>query len=564
MSHGNAESHEIVLLPNPRKLIRTAGTHAPIGRLPERIIDHSIPHEQGYRLSITPVKIVIASRSPAGAWYAEKTLQQIASQFGPSLPCLEVEDWPDFPVRGVMLDISRDKVPTMATLFALVDRLAGWKINQLQLYMEHTFAYSRHRAVWHNASPMTAAEIRELDQYCRARFIDLVPNQNSFGHMERWLKHPQYQHLAEAIDGAETPWGFRWKGPFSLCPTDPEALELLRELYAELLPNFSSSLFNVGCDETFDIGQGRSKAECDGLGVHRVYLNFLGRVNDLVKSHGRRMMFWGDVILHQPELIAELPKELIALQWGYEANHPFDTEGRAFTEAGVPYYVCPGTSSWNSIAGRTDNAIANLRSAAHSGKQHGAIGYLNTDWGDNGHLQYLPISYLPFAAGAAFSWCLDRNQNLDLVAAVNQYAFDDPTGALGRAAYDLGNVYQACKKPNNNGSALFRLLVIPPTDPSPETGLTAENFDATEAAIDAAVLPLHSMDACTAEQHLITDELRNAAQMLRFCVEIGRSKLALPVCRKIDLSGLIAEHRRLWLARNRPGGLEDSAGRLMR
>ena len=99
-----------------------------------------------------------------------------------------------------MLDISRDKVPTMATLFSLVDLLAELKINQLQLYTEHTFAYRNHPAVWAKASPMTGDEILQLDQYCRERFIELVPNQNSFGHMEQWLKLPQYRDLAEARD----------------------------------------------------------------------------------------------------------------------------------------------------------------------------------------------------------------------------------------------------------------------------------------------------------------------------------------------------------------------------
>jgi len=97
--------------------------------------------------------------------------------------------------------------------------------------------------------------------------VDLVPNQNSFGHMERWLKHPRYLPLAEAPDGAETPWGFRWQGPFSLCPTDPAAIDLLRDLYGQLLPNFTSKLFNAGLDETFDVGQGRSLEICADRGV---------------------------------------------------------------------------------------------------------------------------------------------------------------------------------------------------------------------------------------------------------------------------------------------------------
>ncbi len=112
---------------------------------------------------------------------------------------------------------------------------------------------------------------------------------------------------------------FRWKGPFSLCPTDPASVELLAGLYAELLPNFSSGLFNVGCDETFDIGQGRSKAECDQRGKMRVYLDFLNKVHSLVKSHGRKMMFWGDIIVHRPELIPELPVGAIAMSVGYDA-----------------------------------------------------------------------------------------------------------------------------------------------------------------------------------------------------------------------------------------------------
>ena len=54
-----------------------------------------------------------------------------------------------------MLDVARDRVPTIETLFALVDRLAGWKLNQLQLYMEHTFAYAGHEEVWRHADPYT-------------------------------------------------------------------------------------------------------------------------------------------------------------------------------------------------------------------------------------------------------------------------------------------------------------------------------------------------------------------------------------------------------------------------
>ena len=359
-------------------------------------------HEQGYDLRIVPEGVTIRAHEEAGMFYAICTLVQIVQQSRRALPCLTIADWPDFAARGVMLDISRDKIPTMETLFDLVDMLASWKINQLQLYTENTFAYRRHPLVWANASPITGQEVMALDQYCRQRYVELVPNQNSFGHMQRWLVHPQYTPLGE---GAEP--------NCTLCPTDPASLEFISGLYDELLPHFSSGLLNVGCDET-QVGEGRSKAECERRGAGRVYLDFLLGIYREVSKRGHTMQFWGDIIMKYPALIPELPKDIVALEWGYDANHPFAEHSARFAESGIPFYVCPGTSTWNALAGRTDNCLANTLNAAENGLRNGACGYLNTDWGDHGHWQVLPVSYLGYAAGAAYSWAVDSNRQLDV------------------------------------------------------------------------------------------------------------------------------------------------------
>ena len=534
-------------MPMPRHLTRAAGVHRGPARV-ERVTADLAP--QRYQLTITPERITVAFGTDVAAAYADRTLAQLVAQFGDVLPCLTIDDWPDFPVRGVMLDVSRDKVPTMSTLRATVDRLAGWKVNQLQLYTEHTFAYAAHRTVWEHASPITAEEIRELDAYCRERHIELVPNQNSFGHMERWLKHPRYAHLAEALDGAQTPWGFRWQGPFSLCPTDPASIDFLAGLYAELLPNFASGLFNVGCDETFDIGQDRSRAAAERDGVTGVYVDFLRRVDGLVRGHGRRMMIWADIILNHPERIADLPPDVIALIWGYEADHPFDKEAAALAAAGVPFYVCPGTSSWNSIGGRTDSCIANLANAAAAGRKHGAAGYLITDWGDNGHLQYEPVSCLGLMAGAALSWCGESNADTDWAAALDRFALP----GLGRVAYDLGNVHQLLDKANVNGTTLFRLLVPSPADLHPEQGLTAAALDRVDDRLRDQVRSMPSSYPGEA--------FGVAALILRLCVAAGRRRLGLPRRDEPYVPAIVDMHRALWLARNRPGGLDDSCRRL--
>jgi hypothetical protein len=522
---------------------------------------------QGYRLSAAPAGLRLEGTDEAGLFYGLQTLRQIVAERGALLPAFAIEDAPVFAQRGIMLDISRCKVPTLATLFQLVDRLAALKINHLELYTEHTFAYSAHDRVWHDASPVTPQEILALDAYCRERFIELVPNQNSFGHFERWLRYPEYRHLAECPDGHEWPWGGRATCGSTLAPR-PTSLAFLKSLYAELLPNFSSGLFNVGCDETWELGQGWSKARCAKRGKTRVYLDFLLEIRRLVKGHRRQMMFWGDIILHQPELIRELNPDMIALEWGYEANHPFAEHCPLFAASGIPFYVCPGTSSWNSITGRTRNCLGNLANAAENGEKHGALGFLNTDWGDGGHHQYLPISYLGFAAGAAYSWGFKANAGADVAGALNRTFFADPTGVLGRLCHELGDVLELVKgRPGN--STVFNRLLFWDLDPkgigfdgiTPAmlrrcvtrfAELEEQAADARPAAADGALARAELLNAIAMARH----GTQRALAVLAPESAPGRSAL------RRDLCEIIGRHSDLWLARNRPGGLHESSQRL--
>lgn len=539
------------------------------------VIDPRIKENaQGYRLTIAPDIIDIQAKDEPGLWYACCTLAQLIQYYaspGESshitsegyIPCLEISDWPDFRNRGVMLDVSRDKVPKMDTIFNLVDLLASWKINQLQLYMEHTFAYQQYPEVWKDASPFTAEEILVIDRYCRERFIELVPNQNSFGHLEHWLKLAQFKHLAEAPNGFEFPWGYH-PGPFSLCPLDEGSLALLKNLYDELLPHFSSRQFNIGCDETFDLGQGRSKAECERVGNERVYLDFLFKIYDEVRKRGFRMQFWSDMIINHPELIGELPKDVIALEWGYEADHPFADHGEILATAGLSFYVCPGTSSWNSIAGRTDNCLRNLSNAAQNGIKYGADGYLITDWGDNGHWQVLPISYLGFAGGAAYSWCFKANQSLDIAEVTNQYAFMDTSGDMGKLAYKLGNIYHLAGIEPPNSSALFHILQKPIKELKdylePERAILALKHSLEE--IDRLSSLIASVNSTRPDGELLQREFIQTITLLQHACKrgiFGFSSTEYPKAQLLEeLKNIIAEYKQIWLARNRPGGLADS------
>jgi hypothetical protein len=420
-----------------------------------------------YTLTIDRRGVRIKFHALGGLRAAMATLRQLLREHGRRLPCLRIRDWPDFPRRGVMLDISRGRVPNLKTLLDFADKLADVKINELQLYTEHTFAYRDYPSVWREWGALTGAEIRKLDARCRELGIDLVPNQNSFGHLRQFLAHPKLKRLAEIAEPWPDGGGAFWRYPSTLAPNHPGTLPFLRRLQDELLPNFTSSFFNVGCDETWDLGRGRSRRLCAKRGKARVYLDFVKRIQREVAKRGRRMMFWGDIVLQHPSLIRELTSvpDLIALNWGYEANHPFGKEAAQFAKAKIPFYVCPGTSTWMTLIGRHDNAFANLRAAAQAGRAHGALGYLNTDWGDGGHPQPLAVSWLPLLLGASVSWRANAMDNSKLVRVASRDLFLDPSGHAARAALALGLAHRKLNYLAPNATPLGAVLAAP----QPET-----------------------------------------------------------------------------------------------
>ena len=522
---------------------------------------------EAYTLELAADSILIRAAHPAAAFFALMTLRQIFRQCSGSLPEGRIEDAPSFPARGVMLDISRDRVPTMETLFALVDLFSELKFNRLELYTEHTFAYARHPEVWAQASPMTPDEIRALDARCAARFIELVPNQNSFGHVERWLKYPRYRPLAEAPDGWMAPWASTLRDPMTLNPGDPGSLALVAELYDELLPNFRSKKLNVGGDETWELGQGRSRERCASAGKGRVYLDYLLGLHRLCSERGKEMHYWGDMVLHYPELISELPRDAVAMEWGYEADHPFEKECALFAASGLRFFVCPGTSSWNSLSGRTDHALANTRRAAEAGVRHGAVGYLVTDWGDHGHSQPLPVSYLPWSAAAEHAWRgKDGATDAAIEGGCSRHVMRDPSGTLARIAARLGLAHVPLRKNIHNCTALFRMLDAEPSLDLLMEGISPESLvqisdDVRKIRGELAVFA--ASPASHPETRRIGEAFDFVACGLLLACRRGRLKLgdsdADHAAQLVDdIRQWTVEYRRLWRQQSRPGGLDDS------
>ncbi|MFN0132168.1 MAG: family 20 glycosylhydrolase [Phycisphaerales bacterium] len=594
-----------LLLPRPRHLERTGDwiDAAPLNE-PLQISDPLIPTD-GYTLVISSTTPSIHASTPSGFRHAHATLRQLRTQYGSRLHALTVRDQPAFPTRGLMLDASRDRIPTSPHAHDTLNTLASLKLNHLEFYTEHTFAYVGHEDVWRDWSPMTPDDIRALASHAEPLGIRLSANQNCFGHLSSWLRHPRYAHLAETHghwEFGEPGDTFARSGPFSLCPTDPASIALVRDLLDQLLPCFQSPLVNIGCDETFDVGFGRSADAVRARGRAAVYFDFVRQVCDLVRAHGKRPMFWADIALAHPESIPLIPDDLIGLTWGYEPDAPFERWCRLLRDAGRDAWVCPGTSSWRSITGRTNERRANLAAAATCA--HLATGFLVTDWGDIGHHQQWPISLHAIAHAADAAWSgsgwmgaahcnpgadrasdrsscdsassLHRSVAPSLSSAISLYVFNDRSLRIGPWLDDLGDLDLPLRhlggrvapdgspRPMRNASALFNDLHLPLGTGGDDRlrrglmNLPASLWHDARDRLDAL-----ARTRPTLADHTINAELDHTLAVARFAIDRALFRRGGSAVKPADLAdrlrAILAEHRRLWLLRCRPGGLDSSS-----
>jgi len=556
---------DISLLPTPASLRVTGGSNVVARVMVQDVRDanaRDLVHEEAYRLTLQNEKAVLTARTEAGLRCARATWAQLASY--DRLPDLVIEDAPLFTHRGVMLDISRDRVPTMATLFQLVDQLASWKINHFQLYIEHTLAYAGHEDVWRAASPLALDELGELDRYCTARGMALTANQNCLGHVERWLRHPRYAFLGERDRGMMTHSGF-YVPPNTLCATDPASLDLIRGLLSQQWPRCSGSYANIGCDEPYDLGLGRSRAACESRGKGVVFSEYVSKVAAISRDLGKRPQFWCDP---HPNEDSQLPDDLVALIWGYEDLQDFSERAAAHRALGREVWVAPGTSCWRSTTGRTWNRRGNLDRAA---REPDAPGFLCTVWGDQGHRQPWPVTLMGLADAAQAAWHGAGAYNN---RAAGRYAFGDE--ALGEWLAELGNVDAEIARGETtlfdgappsgrqiwNQSALWHEMNIPLFER--EGAGDADAWRTVKARLESlrARLP-ESMDpVIKAECNYAVDTAGWTADraILRRGKPTSEQRLELAS----RMSDIIAEYRRLWLLRSRYGGLEDSTAHWMR
>ena len=374
-------------------------------------------NSESYTLKITKDEILIDADGIKGAFYAVQTLRQIYDNG--IVPCCEIIDKPDFEYRGAYLDITRGKVPTLETIKKFIDKIAYYKMNSLQLYVEHTYEFKEYADNLERTGYITSEELKEIDKYCKDNFIEFIPSLSTFGHLYELLQKDRYKHLRMLDD--YKPEHHMWlerQSHHTIDPRNPESFELIKSLIDQYSPNFTSQWFNICCDETFDLMR-NPQLENEDTGAQ--YVAFVSKLVDYLSTKGKRCMMWGDVLLNHPDKIDEIPEDMVFLNWFYREN-PKTEQVEKFYTAGRNQILCVGTSNWARYCENIDIALLNIENMTRLGYQFGAKGTLTSLWGDYGNTASIALSECSFAYGADRVWNIDV-QKEDIFSKVDKLVY---------------------------------------------------------------------------------------------------------------------------------------------
>lgn len=530
--------------------------------------DLSVENEEEYHLIIQEDRVQIISKTEKAAFYGLVTLKQLQSE--QIIETQEIKDKPDLEVRGLMLDISRAKVLNVSSIKKIIDLVAELKYNHLELYVEgFSYEYKNIKEALADKNYLTQEEYLEVEKYAIEKYIDFVPNQNGFGHMSDWLALDKFKELAECPDGFEI-WGSK-RPPSTLDPTNPKSFELVKQMYEEMIPFTKSKYFNMNFDEPYELGHGKSKQECLKTSTEDVYIEYLEKLANVVRKYNKTPMIWGDVLVKHPDKISKLSKDIVFIDWGYNKAYDFVNHAKMLEELKVKYLLAPGTSTWSSITGRFIDMKETIENSTYASKKYHGLGILLTDWGDMGHLQYLPSSYLGFIYGAMLSWSSGTIEDAEKYLAI---ILNDET--LAKVIVELSHYHELEGEYRDYGTRLFASIMWAEHGRRQDDKVNfflnrmksnIISYEAVQKLHDLFIQEKNKLQ--NAKECLEKDEIKNAILLLETLLDINeRLHSYLDNCivnfdEPIkNLEKYLENHKKLWLARNIKEGYAFSADRI--
>jgi hypothetical protein len=419
-----------------------------------KLLDAVPRQPESYLISIHPRGVLLAARDEAGLFYGVQTLRQLArpERGGIVLPLGVIRDWPKLSFRGLSVDLGQGAVPTEEEMRRMIETCAEYKLNAVSFYLQHLVAFRSTPLLAPRGAELDPETLRRLVAFAAQHHVTLMPQQQTFGHLHHLLKHELYAHLGEVRHGS------------TLTAGDPAVYQWLEGVADELCAVFPGTLFHAGGDETWDLGKGvnRDAVTADG-GQGRLWAAHMSRVADILRRHNRRMLFWGDVVLENPELIPQLPRDMIAATWNYNVDDSFSRFIAPFRETGLDVIVCPSANNWSKPVPDFNVAVKNIGRFVAEGKRQGALGMLNTTWFDDGESLFNAAWY-PVVYSAAAAW-QGGDVDRECFDAAYDWAFHRAEGqAIAGAVRKLGEVHEAARRAGFADAANALLWLDPYSD----------------------------------------------------------------------------------------------------
>ena len=469
--------------------------------------------DEGYRITATAKNVRVIARTAAGIFYGVQTLRQMVEADG--IPAATINDWPAMRWRGLHDDLSRGPVPTTEYIKRQIRTVAEYKINLYSFYIEHTYAYKSQPLIGPPGGSLTESEVKELVAYARRYHVEIVPEQQTFGHLHHVLKYEKYADIAETQFG------------HVVTPANPKTYEFIKSLYDEIVPLYPGPFLHVGGDETFELGQGKAKEMVEKEGAGRVYFNHMIKVSEMLAPYKKRLMFWGDIAQGHPELLKELPKDLVVMAWGYNAAPNYDRQIKPFRDAGLDVMVCPGVNNWNRVFPNLDQAIPNIRVFTRDGQKYGAIGQVNTTWDDYGDALF-GMTWYPVVYGAAAAWQQGDSDPEKFRAAFDWAFFRNPGEEFSQAIMKINTAHE-----------LFKSVGL--TDANYNTVAWLNPFDAEQRKTLARFQPIAS-EMRLRQEEAIELIVRNRAKARRNADLLDYHEFA---ARRLDFIGMKSQYAKL-------------------
>jgi len=236
------------------------------------------PPDERYSLTATAGQVRLRAAEPAGVARGLTTLTQLLGT-GPSPGTgdgARIADAPRYAWRGLSLDLARAFF-TPDEIRRVIDLLALYKLNVLHLHLTDDQGWRlpvgrKAGSGEPYAAFYSAADLRALIAYAADRFVTVVPEVDMPGHVSAFLRmHPE---LNTDRNDAEHARRATW-----LDPELPATFTLAEEVLAGVAGIFPSPYLHIGGDEPWGM-------------PHGLYVAFVRRVRDFVRSVGKRPLGW--------------------------------------------------------------------------------------------------------------------------------------------------------------------------------------------------------------------------------------------------------------------------------